>query len=425
MKELYGVINKDKQIIKFCFYGFFKNLKFFEPYLFIYLASFDINLFQFGILFSISQITVYIFEIPSGVYADRVGKRKTLCLSFIFYIISFIIFFFGKSFILFVPAMIIFGLGEAFRSGTHKAMILTYLENKNWYNHRAYVYGRTRSFSLLGSAISAILSIIIVLSFSELKIVFIFCIIPYVIDFLLILSYPKYLDGVNNQLVNTKDKNYFYLFINSIKPVFKCTNLRRVCISASTYEGIYNSIKDFIQPILKGVASFTILTSFFNLDNDTSLKLTLGLIYFIFNIFSSIGSKNIYRLSVKLGGYNVMRYIFDITYVVCIFISIFIKIEFTIGIIIAYFIIYIIRDSRRPAFLDTASLLMDKDKRATTLSVESQMQALFGIIFAPLFGFIADRFSLSILFIVIAVISFIINRLTIIKEAIENNSFDK
>ena len=50
-KQLEHEIKKDKQIWKFCAYGFLKNLQFFEPYLFIYLLGKGMNLFDIGILF--------------------------------------------------------------------------------------------------------------------------------------------------------------------------------------------------------------------------------------------------------------------------------------------------------------------------------------------------------------------------------------
>ena len=44
--------------------------------------------------------------------------------------------------------MVFFGFGEAFRSGTHKAMIMAYLDKKDIKDSKSKVYGKTRSFSL-------------------------------------------------------------------------------------------------------------------------------------------------------------------------------------------------------------------------------------------------------------------------------------
>ena len=159
MKEVYKRIKRDLLIWKFGFYGLFKNLQFFEPYLLIYLLSMKLCLFQIGLLYSIREIITYIFEIPSGILADHYGKKTELLICFIWYIISFIFFFLGMNFYIISVAMVFYGLGEAFRSGTHKSMIYSYLEQKGWFEHKTFVYGRTRSFSLIGSSISAFISI--------------------------------------------------------------------------------------------------------------------------------------------------------------------------------------------------------------------------------------------------------------------------
>jgi MFS family permease len=155
VNEVYSLIKKDKLIWKFSFYGLLKNLKFFEPYLIIYLLGLNFSLFKIGVLFSIREAIIYIFEVPSGIIADNYGKKKELMICFIFYIISFLLFFIATNIYIITLAFIFYGLGEAFRSGTHKAMIYSYLERKNWFEYKAFVYGRTRSFSLIGSSVSA------------------------------------------------------------------------------------------------------------------------------------------------------------------------------------------------------------------------------------------------------------------------------
>lgn len=101
MEDVYRQIKKDNQIKKFCYYGFLKNLRFFEPYFYIYLLQVvQLNLFQIGILFSLRELTTYVFEIPSGVFADQYGKKNELVLCFVFYIISFFLFYVGSQYLI-------------------------------------------------------------------------------------------------------------------------------------------------------------------------------------------------------------------------------------------------------------------------------------------------------------------------------------
>ena len=52
--------------------------------------------------------------------------------------------------------MVFFALGESFRSGTHKAMILEYLKRNGLMAHKVAYYGHTRSWSQIGSAVMAL-----------------------------------------------------------------------------------------------------------------------------------------------------------------------------------------------------------------------------------------------------------------------------
>ena len=99
-----------------------KNLQFFEAFLMLILMEWGYSLFQIGVLQSIMFAFTYVFEVPSGVIADHFGKKNELLLCFVWYMISFAFYAFGESgFGMLVLASAFYGLGEAFRSGTHKA----------------------------------------------------------------------------------------------------------------------------------------------------------------------------------------------------------------------------------------------------------------------------------------------------------------
>jgi len=414
MSETHNEIKKDIQIWKFCFYGFFKNLKFFEPYLLIYLLGMGLNLFNIGILLSVREAITYIFEVPSGIIADNYGKRKELLICFVFYIISFIFFFIGSNIMILSIGMAFFGLGEAFRSGTHKAMILSYLEHKGWFSHKAFVYGRTRSYSLLGSSISSFLSILLVLNLPSLRWIFLVCIIPYILDFLLIWSYPKYLD--EKVVSNLTLKGFYLESMKQLKSVNSNRILKKILVSSALYDGTFKAIKDYIQPILK----LLLLTAGFGivmgLDGDKSLKVYLGLIYGTFYIFSSLASKNVHRLTTKLNSHIVFEKFFDIMGILLLVLSFAVRHEFIFMAVLVYFALYIMKDARRPLFVDVCSDYMDKNQRVTVLSIESQIRALFMVVMAPTFGWIADKYSVGDLFFAIGVLLLVTSRFLILNN---------
>jgi len=409
MTDVYELIKKNNQIKKFCLYGFLKNLKFFEPYLYIYLIQVvHLNLFQIGTLFSIRGIIIYLFEVPSGIFADQYGKKTELMICFIFYIASFFFFFLGGSYFIVAVAMVLFGLGEAFRSGTHKAMIYSYLEQKGWFKHKTFVYGRTRSFSLIGSSLSAFASIILIIKLPKMQSIFLFSIIPYILDFLLIWSYP---DTLNEPVETTISiKKFFAYSIEQLKNIFANRPLRKVVISSSLFDAIFKVLKDYVQPILKDIILVSGIYVVASMEAATQLKIILGIIYGVIYIFSSWVSRNVYRLNLKYNSDKLMDISFDILGIIFFIMFFAVKIKVMFVIILLYFFLYLLHDGRRPLVVDVFGGYMKKNERATVLSIDSQLSSLFMIALAPLFGYIADRFSIATLFFVIGLSILILNR---------------
>ncbi len=439
-------ILKEPLMWKFKFYGFFKNLRFFEPYLIIMLYEYLSNsyqdsiyfltgfyqislktsfsspegvsfiLFKIGLIFLVQEVITYVLEVPSGILADKFGKKNELLFCFIFYILSFVIYFIGISlpfrffFVIFLGAAT-YGLGEAFRSGTHKAMILTWMDKKNYQDHKTFVYGRTRSWSLIGSTLNGLISIVFILFVPNVQWVFLITIIPYIIDFSLVATYPSFM----NERVTT-ETNVFKEFGKGYKDIFvamKSRQMRKGIFSSSSYDAVYKSLKDYIQPILKIYIVVVLLNvglkGNLNLAEGDIIKIILGVMYSVFYLLSSISSLNAYRIK-KLfkKSKTAMDILFYIFAGVLLLNAIFIHFELPIVVVFLYLLIYILENIRRPISVDYLGDIMKKEQRATMLSVEAQIKSVLVFIFAPLFGLIAD-FNIPILFLGIGILMVIVN----------------
>ncbi len=391
--NLKKAIIQDKQIKKFSAYGLLKNLAFFKPYLIIYLMANGINLFQIGVLYSIRELIIYIFEIPSGIIADYYGRKKELYMCFSFYIISFVFFSFSGTFYIAAIAMVFFGLGEAFRTGTHKAMILSYLEINDWKKCKAFVYGRTRSFSLLGSAINALFSIILILNLPSSGYIFLASIIPYIADFILIATYPEYLDKEQNK---PKKDIKFALLSGLKKP-----ELRAIVLNQGMFESVVKNTKDMIQPILKTMVLSSGIVIMANQNIDNNMKIIIGIAYFIINMTSSILSRHAYRLQECCPDEKLLTVSFVFLGIILICIAVSINYGLIILCFIFFLILHNISDVRKPIFIDLIDKYMEKGLRATILSIKSQISAITTVITAPVLGYIADLFGIkTALFIV-------------------------
>ncbi len=378
-KEIYS----DIQFKKFCMYGFFKNLKFYEPYLIVLLISKGINLFQVGLLFALREIVINIFEIPSGVIADTYGKKRELSLCFIFYIVSFVLFFLTNGIYVAFIAMFFYGLGDAFRTGTHKAIIYSYLESKGWQKYKSFVYSKTRSVSLIGSSLSALIGIFIILNLPSSNYIFLASITPYLIDFFIILSYPND-NNVSVREVKLDLKSHISSVVKRFRTnkIFSSLMFRQAFFEASVF-----SVKDFIQPILKVIIVGSGIVLIGNLSSEQNLKVILGLSYALIFLFSSVASSVSYRLQ----NYNYMKKSY-ISLVIILLLLAFVLNNYAL-VILLFLLVQFLQNSRKPIFVAEVDEHIDRNERATILSVASQMKSIVVIVLAPLLGFFYDNFG--------------------------------
>jgi hypothetical protein len=122
-----------------------------------------------------------------------------------------------------------------------------------------------------------------------------------------------------------------------------------------------------------------------------------------------MATKNVYRLTDLKSPRFIMNLFFDIMGASFLLIAIFMRMEMVYLVVALYFLIYIVKDARRPVFVDIIGECMRKEDRVTVLSLENQIKALLMAVFAPLFGFLADTYSISILFVIIGFLCLAVN----------------
>jgi MFS family permease len=400
---------RDFQITKFGFYGFFKNLRFFDPVLLIYLSISGISTFQIGLLYSTRELIIYLFEIPSGVFADRYGKKTELIICFSFYIASFLLFALGLNFFVFALAMTLFGLGEAFRSGTHKAMIMHYLDIKQIKTSKSRIYGITRSYSMIGSMVSSLFTIYFIIALPNLKFLFFLAIIPYLLDMLLILSYPR-------ELNDKKESHFsFKIFLKqnkeSLAYVLKDKQMQYILLRSSSYQAVFKILKDFIQLILISIPITILLFKDISLEDQAQIY--SAILYSIIFLLSAFATRNAYLLLKHFTPNNLTGIVWILTGLTSLLIGFFT--QNMIIVFIGFILLYILMNIRKPVIVELIGNHSDPNRRASVLSIDSQLTSIFVIVFAPILGYISDNFSLSTTFVVVGILMLLIYGFTLSK----------
>ncbi|MBI9070858.1 MAG: MFS transporter [Melioribacteraceae bacterium] len=350
-----------------------------------------LNFAQIGILVSFREIFINILEIPSGSFADLYGRRFSMVLSFSAYIISFLIFGFSNNLIPFFAAMFFFAIGDSFRTGTHKAIIFSWLRSQNRLDEKTKVYGYTRSWSKFGSAFSIIIATLIILFKNNYNDLFFYAAIPYAAGLINFITYPKSLDGERSK--------HFTLsviinhFTSSLKKAIKNKPLRNLMYESMGYEGTFAALKDYIQPIVKSlIISLPILIT---LEESSRSAILIGVVYFILYLGSAYSSRFSHKISDLAGneekGTQLVWLISFIVYTSLIPLFYF---KYYIFAIVLFILLHILQNFWRPMHISRFDSHSTEKEGAVILSIESQSKSFATAILAPIFGFLID-FSIS------------------------------
>ncbi|HAQ64892.1 MAG TPA: MFS transporter [Bacteroidales bacterium] len=392
---------KDNQYYKFCAYGFFKNLRFFDPFLLLFFLSKGLSFFEIGTLYAIREITINLFEIPTGILADSLGRRRSMISAFSFYIVSFIIFFFASDYWVFIIAILFYAYGDAFRTGTHKAMIFEYLKINGWQDQKVHYYGHTRSWSQMGSAVSAIIAAGIVFFTHDYRMVFLFSVIPYVVDLALMTTYPKELDGKRRQLHKGEILDNFKETIHDFVTSFRNIGILRAILNQAVYTGYYKAVKDYLQPVIQGFAVSLPILLWANEEQRASIM--VGLVFSVIYFLTSYASRHAGRFADRFRNLNRPLVISLSIGLMAGFLSgLFYNRGWYLGAVVCYTGIYLIENLRKPIGISIIADRLEKDILATALSAESQAETLFAAIIAPVIGLVADLWGVGTALMVVS-----------------------
>ena len=392
---------KDKQYRKFCAYGFLKNQRFYESFIILYFLKQGISYTQIGILYSVREILLNLLEIPAGFLSDSLGRKKTMIASFVMYIICFAIFSVGQGYGIYMIAFIFYALGDAFRTGTHKAMIYDYLRVNGWSEWKVDYYGHTRSWSQKGSAFSALIAGGVIFFTGNYRWVFIISLIPAILDLLLIASYPKELDGVTGSFRWEALKASFKQTFRDFLTAFRKPAVLRAISNTSIYSGYYKALKDFLQPVLLALA--TTLPFLTSQTEEKRTAIIVGITYTLIYLITSTASRKSSQFSSLFSSTGSALNITLITGLATGVVSGYLLyLGYPLGSVIFYIIIYIIENIRKPIGMGYTTDYVKHEILATALSAESQLKTIWATIIIFFTGFLADKYSLGISLIIIS-----------------------
>ncbi len=371
------------------------------------LLAHELSFFWIGMLYACRSITLNLLEIPSGLLADGWGRRRCMIISFAAYIISFLLFAFAEHWLWFFPAMVLYGMGDSFRTGTHKAMIFEWLRRQGRQAERTRIYGITRSWSKFGSASSALLAAAFVLWTGDYRSIFLFAIIPYILNIINFLGYPKELDGqhlAEQQRVSVR--SWVPRTIDTLRSILRVPALRRLTLESMSWEGVLQAIRDYLQPVLATVVLANTLPSGFlknpqqvatvSEGQNPGVVISVALAYTALFLFSGWASRTAHRVVDACGSESLAaQRLWLINLGLYCGLFTFDLLGWAGMVAASLCLLIILQNIWRPILVSRFDQHGDPAYGATVLSIESQSQRLATFFVAPLVGWGIDQVARS------------------------------
>jgi MFS family permease len=253
----------DKNIIKFYWYRLTKFSLFHIAILVLFYQERGLSFSQIMILQSVYYFAKVLSEVPTGAWADRVGRKKSLVLGSFFHSLAYLIIFFSHSLILFILGEILAGISMSFAYGADSALAYDTLKSLGRGDEYQRIEGNANSMRHLGFALFAPVGGL--LATIDLALPYLASSIVIFLSGLIALTLvepprddantgdSKLSAGMNHPSVSKNHKNVLYVILNEVKNL-----ISSICykfeILRSVFGGAQNDIFRQAHPIHTAVS---------------------------------------------------------------------------------------------------------------------------------------------------------------------------
>ena len=368
----------------------------------------ELGFFWIGLLYACRWLTLNLLEIPSGAVADHWGRRKCMIASFVAYTLSFLTFAWAMEFTWLVCAMVLFGIGDSFRTGTHKAMIFHWLKVQGRQDERTKIYGLTRSWSKYGSAVSALVAGGLLLVTRDYQSVFLFAAIPSALNIINFMGYPRELDSERMVTGVAAPGGMNAIFVqpmrvlrNALANIRDRLELRRLLLESVAWEGVFHAVKDYLQPALLMFVLTVFLATPMTPEDlklsaaqgpaDALTIVVIAVVYCLLFVLSARTSRGAHRWVEKSGDADkAAQRLWWRTFGLYACILCGCLAGWQLMVIVGLVALIVTQNLWRPILIGRIDEHGESSHAATLLSLESQSQRLATMALAPLVGLAID-----------------------------------
>lgn len=366
-----------------------------QPILMLYFKDTGLTTEEAFKLKAIYSAAIVLLELPSGYFADVLGRRLTLIIGAVCGTLGFVFYSMGHGFWFFLAAELTLGIGQSFISGADSAMMYDSLLATGREKKYTLFDGRTTAIGNFAEAGSAILGGII----ADISI-----------------RYPFYIQS-----------GIAFIAIPAalllVEPKFEYTSkLKR------GFKDVFRILKtSFVKPLLRNSILFSSFTGLGTLTMAWIVQLyldeglhfsygligistaALNLIVALFAVIAYYLSRKIDHRSLQLGILFFIPLGFFLTGLINSYLSIAILVLF-----------YMLRGIATPVLKNYINVHASSSDRATILSIRSLIIRIMFVIIGPLCGWLIDQHGYPAMFFTIGFLILMLNAIFVLPGLIKS-----
>ncbi len=354
---------------------FFSNLYFYNHIGTLYQQTRGLSLLQVSSIWSIIVGTIFLAEVPTGIMADKIGRKWSVVTALLIQTLGEFLYFFAKDYFSFVLIAILAGIGYAFLSGANEALVYDSLPEKDREREMKKSMGFIGSAYQLAFFVAPIIGGLIVsqLDLSKFLMAIFFTACSVALAFLISLTLKEPQDGYRHS-----EASPLKIFRDGFAQVRSSSKLKWIIAVSVLTATFSNSLISLYQPyfVEASVPTFWI-----------GLSLSLGaLLAFLIQKYAYLIEENFGRF-----GFLVVTIWPGIMYLLLALVSL------PVLLIPVFTVAYASMEARNPLLSAYKNEQIESKNRATVLSLINMIGSLYVALMSLVFGRIAD-YSLSMAF---------------------------
>ncbi|QKG79782.1 MFS transporter [Tenuifilum thalassicum] len=345
---------------------------------------------QIFILQSVHSLSIVLLEIPSGYFADVLGRKNTITVGAILGFVGFAIYSMTYGFWGFLFAEIVLGLGQSMISGADSALLYDSLAERKKQDDYIKHEGRMTSVGNFAEATAGILGGLL----AALSIRY-----PYygqaLVAFTAIPAALTLIEPKNE--INRLELGWKQIVDVVRYAIIRNRKLRLNILLSSVVGASTLTMAWFVQPWL--------------IRAETPIEL-FGAIWTVLNLLVGVAALYAYKIELRLGSVRTIAFIIVLLTLGFIATALF-KSYWAISFIVIF---YLVRGVATPILKDAINRLAPAAMRATILSVRNFIIRIIFSVWGPFYGWLTDRWSLALALATAGTVFAILSTLTFVAQ---------